>query len=143
MGIKQQLDEWERRRKQGMRLLSAGVRPAEVARRVGVTRQSVSRWSRRIAVAGLESPKRFGRPPKLDDAQRDELMKALKAGGKAAGFASELWTLPRIARLIRVRFGVTLSRPSVSRMLRQLGWSVLRASGRASEQRGGDSGLAE
>lgn len=40
MDIEQQL---EQRRKRGMRLLADGVWPAEVARSVGVTRQSVLR----------------------------------------------------------------------------------------------------
>lgn len=51
----------------------------------------------------------------------------------AAGFASELWPLPRIAILIKERFGVELSEPSVWRMLQQLGWSVQRPAGRVRE----------
>lgn len=43
MAIEEKLEELEQRRKQGMRLLAAGVWPAEVARRVGVSRQSVLR----------------------------------------------------------------------------------------------------
>src|SRR6185437_1585000 len=46
MGIEQQLKELEKRRKRGMRLLAEGLWPAEVARRVGVTRQSVLRWTK-------------------------------------------------------------------------------------------------
>jgi len=137
MDIEDHLVELERRRKQGMRLLANGVWPAEVARRVGVSRQSVLRWSKRHAQGGMESlgrPKRFGRPPKLDEAQRAELIKALKVGALAAGFASELWTLPRIAKLIKERFEIALSQPSVWRMLQQLGWSVQRPTGRARQR---------
>src|ERR1700690_3663607 len=103
MGIEQQLKELERRRKRGMRLLANGLWPAEVARRVGVTRQSVLRWIELHEQGGLEAlkrPKRFGRPPKLNEAPHAELIQALKAGAVAASFASELWTLPRIALLI-------------------------------------------
>jgi transposase len=134
MDIEDRLVELERRRKQGMRLLAGGARPAEVARRVGVSRQSVLRWSKRHAergMAGLDRPKRFGRPPKLDEGQRAELIKALKAGALAAGFASELWTLPRIAELIKGRFEVELSQSAVWRMLQQLGRSVQRPTGQA------------
>lgn len=137
MAIEQQLEELEQRRKQGMRLLAAGVWPAEVARRLGVTRQSVLRWTKLHAqggMAALRRPKRFGRPPKLDDAQRAELVKALKAGALAAGFATELWTLPRIGTVIKERFGVELSEPSVWRMLQQLGWSVQRPTGQARQR---------
>jgi transposase len=69
MGIEEQLEELERQRKQGVRLLAAGVWPAEVARRVGVTRQSVLRWTKLHSkgwMTALERPRRFGRPPKLD-----------------------------------------------------------------------------
>lgn len=137
MGIEQQLKELERRRKRGMRLLAEGLWPAEVARRVGVTRQSVLRWTKLTeqgGVAALKRPERFGRPPKLNDAQRAELIKTLKGGALAAGFSSELWTLPRIASMINDRFKVELSQPSVWRMLRQLGWSVQRPTGRARER---------
>ena len=54
MGIEQQLKELEKRRKRGMRLLAEGLWPAEVARRVGVTRQSVLRWTK-LAERGGES----------------------------------------------------------------------------------------
>lgn len=128
MAIAEKLEELEQRRKQGMRLLAASVWPTEVARRVGVSRQSVLRWTKLDAqggMAALRRPKRFGRPPKLDDAQRGKLIKALKAGALAAGFLTELLTLARIGTLIKERFGVELSEPSVWRVL-QLGWSVQR-----------------
>jgi|APFre7841882724_1041349.scaffolds.fasta_scaffold02699_3 transposase len=43
MDNEQRLKELERRRRRGGRLLAAGVAQAEVARRVGVTRATVSR----------------------------------------------------------------------------------------------------
>lgn len=138
MGIEQRLKDLEKRRKRGMRLLAEGLGPAEVARRVGVTRQSVLRWTKLTEQGGAEAlkrPERFGRPPKLDDAQRAELIKTLKGGALAAGFANELWTLPRIASMIKERFGVEFSQPSVWRILQQLGWwSVQRRAGRARQR---------
>ena len=55
----------------------------------------------------------------------------LKAGSLAAGFATELWTLPRIARLIAERFSVSMVPSSV---WRRLGWSVQRPAGHARER---------
>ena len=66
--------------------------------------------------------------------QRGELIKALKAGALAAGFPTELWTLPRIGALIKERFDVELSEPSVWRVLQQLGWSVQRPTGQARQR---------
>jgi transposase len=76
-------------------------------------------------------PKRFGRPRRLTDAQCAQLIEQLKAGALSAGFGTELWTLPRIRTVIMQRFAVTLTEPSVWRLLRGLGWSVQRPSGQA------------
>ena len=53
----------------------------------------------------------------------------LKAGSLAAVFATELWTLPRIARLIEEKFAVLMVPSSVWRLLGRLRWSVQRPSG--------------
>jgi len=137
MDNEQRLKALERRRRRGARLLAAGVKPAEVARRVEVSRQSVSRWEKAIEEGGAEAlrrPRRFGRPPRLSDAQRAQLVRELKAGALAAGFPTELWTLPRIGELIERRFAVRLAQSSVWRLLRELGWSVQRPSGQARER---------
>src|SRR5271165_4295940 len=83
MGIEQQLKELEKRRMRGMRLSAEGLWPAEVARGVGVTRQSMPRWTKLTKQGGIEAlerPERFGRPPKLDEAQRAEMIKTFKGG---------------------------------------------------------------
>ena len=129
MEHEQRLIELERRRRRGARLLAAGVAQAEVARRVGVTRTSVSRWEKRRPEGGheaLKRPKRFGRPRKLSDAQCEELIERLKSGAIAAGFGTELWTLPRIRTLIEQRFAVKLTEPSVWRLLHAICWSARR-----------------
>jgi len=137
MNNKKRLKELERRRKRAARLLAAGKTQAEVARRLGVSRQSVLRWDRvrqDKGAEGLRRPARFGRPRKLNDAQRQELATALKQGALAAGFATELWTLPRIGVLIKDRFGVSLAESSVWRLLGELGWSVQRPAGQARQR---------
>jgi transposase len=137
MTNEQRLIELERRRRRGARLLGAGVAQAEVARRVGVTRTSVSRWEKLRQEGGPEAlrrPKRFGRPRRLSDAQCEELIERLKSGALAAGFGTELWTLPRIRTLIEQRFAVKVTEPSVWRLLRALGWSVQRPSGQARQR---------
>ena len=87
----------------------------------------------RARAAAQKRPKRFGRPPKLDDVQRGELITVLKAGALAADFPTEL-TLPRIGTVIKERFGVELSEPSIWRVLQQLGWSVQRPTGQARQR---------
>jgi len=48
MGKIDELKEMKRRRVKGARLLQNGERPAQVARELGVLRQSVMRWGRRL-----------------------------------------------------------------------------------------------
>lgn len=137
MDNEQRLIGLERRRRRAARLLAGGVAQAEVARRVGVTRTTVSRWEAVRQGGGIEAlrrPKRFGRPRRLSDAQCAELMTVLKAGALAAGFGTELWTLPRMRTLIAQRFSVSLTEPSVWRLLRALGWSVQRPTGQARQR---------
>src|SRR5450755_1176213 len=100
----------QRRRLRAGRLLQRGVAQAEVARRLSVTRTTVSEWNAQLQAGGLEALKRRprGRPSGLEDAQRRDLMQALKAGALAEGFATDLWTLPRVEQLIELdltRFG--------------------------------------
>lgn len=133
----QKLKEMERRRRRGARLLAAGEAQAEVARRVGVSRQTVMRWDRVRKEGGVEALRRaqhFGRPERLTAEQRQELMRLLKDGAIAAGFSTELWTLPRIAHLIEQKFAVLLVPSSVWRLLGRLGWSVQRPTGQARER---------
>jgi len=127
----------ERRRLRGARLLAAGESQAEVARRVGVSRQTVMRWDRAREQGGVEAlrrPSRFGRPERLSVEQRAELVRILAAGALAAGFGTELWTVPRIRELIEERFGVAMVSTSVWRLLGRLGWSVQRPAGQARER---------
>jgi transposase len=75
-----------------------------------------------------------GRPSGLDDVQRRELMRALTAGALAEGFATDLWTLPRVGELIKRRFTRSYSESQVWRILVSLGFSCQRPSGRALER---------
>jgi transposase len=123
----------EQRRLKAAKLLREGIAQAEVARRVGTSRQSVSRWAARLDRAGATAlkRKRLGRPAQLSDVQRKDLTRALIAGAMAQGFATELWTLPRVAKLIQRRFGVQFSNAHVWRLLKGLGFSSQRPAKRA------------
>src|SRR5688572_3525551 len=127
--------ELQRRRLRGGRLLLRGETQAEVARRVGVTRTTVSDWNESLAEGGLEALKRRprGRPAGLDAAQRRELLKALTTGALAEGLPTELWTLARVGRLIERRFGRRYSESQVWRILVSLGFSCQRPSSKALE----------
>lgn len=116
MDNEQRLRELERRRLRAAWLLNTGAHPAEVARQVGASRQSVMRWERVLNEHGIEALERNespGRPRRLSPKQIKELGVLLKAGSLAAGYATELWALPRIGALIQKHFDMKLSQTSV------------------------------
>lgn len=119
-------------------LFRRGRRPAEVARELGVSIQSASEWYRRWSVGGkraLRAAGRAGRLPRLDAEQLARVEQALLAGPRANGFATELWTLPRVAEVIERVTGVRYHPGHVWRILRQqLGWTRQRPARRAVER---------
>jgi transposase len=75
-----------------------------------------------------------GPQPRLGPQQWAELESELLRGPLAQGYASDLWTLERIASLIRKLFGVRYHPAHVFRLLRGLGWSCQRPELRAKER---------
>ena len=128
-GVRRDFEALERRRLQAAQLLGRGLSQAEVARRVGVHRQSVSRWAKQLAEGGKASLKkagRAGRKPRLSPADLRRVERGLKRGPEALGYATGLWTARRVARLIEQECGVCYHPGHVWRILRDLGWSVQR-----------------
>ena len=118
-------------------LLRQGVSQSEVARRMGVHRQSVIRWARQLAQSGrtgLRKAGRAGRKPRLSAAQLKQIEQALKRGPETLGYASGLWTTGRVRELIKHQCGVRYHEAHVWRILRRLGWSCQRPTGRALER---------
>ena len=129
---KRDFKEMETRRRRGMRMLARGVVQAEVARSCEVSRQTVSRWAQMVADKVQAWRRRpLGRPAAMSAAERAKLSKMLVAGALANGFPTELWTLPRVAKLIARRFGVQYSTGHIWYLLRGLGFSCQRPAKRA------------
>jgi transposase len=138
-GNTRNFDELERRRMQAASLLHRGLSQAEVARRVKVSRESVRRWSNQIHKHGgkqaLKKAGRAGRKPRLGPTELHQLETILRAGPEESGFPSGLWTLDRIAHVIRQQFEVDYHAAHVWWILRKkLGWSCQRPVGRARER---------
>lgn len=130
-------DALERRRLKAMRLLGQGTKPAEIARQLGVSRQSVHRWQQTLNQTGREGLRRAryaGRPPKLTAPDFQRLQRALRTGPKAHGYATGCWTLARVAQLIETQFKVRYTKPRVWQILRALGWSCQRSTRQARER---------
>lgn len=118
-------------------LVNGTLWPAEIARLLGVSRQSVSRWGktlRREGQRGLLRRPHTGRPPKLGSREWRRLERVLARGAAASGFDTERWTLRRIAVVVRRRLGVRYHFRSLGRVLRAHGWSPQRPPTRAAER---------
>lgn len=127
-------EQLQKRREYAIELLKGGQSPGAVARAVGANRSSVWRWHRcfeEAGQAGLSAKAIAGRPPLLETDQRQRLIEILLAGPVAAGYRTELWTLNRITKLIKQKFGVAYHPGHVWRVLGQLGWSCQKPERRA------------
>lgn len=136
-GVKRDFEALESRRLQAAKLLEKGLSQAEVAREVGVHRQSVSRWAKQLTEAGragLKKAGRAGRKPRLSRADLRRIERALKRGPEVLGYATSLWTTQRVQKLIEQECGVSFHPAHVWRILQQLGWSCQRPTGRALER---------
>jgi len=119
------------------KLLAEGIKPSEVARRVGCTPASVTRWKEVISTRGVEGLKAKphpGRRPRLSLGQKKNLESILLKGAVANGYRTELWTCRRVAEVIENHFGVTYHPDHVWRLLQGLGWSCQRPQRRARER---------
>ncbi|MBI5853772.1 MAG: IS630 family transposase [Nitrospirae bacterium] len=124
----------ERRRRQAIRLLRAGKNLSAVARAVSASVSSVFRWDqayRNKGLKGLRPHPTPGRPPRLSVSQKKRLTTVLVKGPLAAGYRTDLWTLQRVAQMIRKQFGVAYHPCHVWKLLTRLGWSCQKPERRA------------
>jgi transposase len=131
------LSALEQRRRSAAELLRKGWTQAEVARHLGVSEMSVSRWAKTLkeeGLRGLHSAGRTGRLPRLGQKDRRRLRRILLDGAEAHGYAVGLWTLPRVAEVIERECGVEYHPGHVWRILKDLGWSCQRPRGKALER---------
>jgi transposase len=130
-------DAQEQTRLRAAGLFARQVPQAEIAHQLGVDRKNVSRWYRRWQQGGedaLRSRGAPGRTPRVSPTQLAEVEQVLLAGARASGFATDLWTLARVAQVIERLTGVAHHPGHVWRLLRVLGWSVQRPARRAAER---------
>lgn len=129
--------QMEQRRLKAARLFEKGLGASEVARKLGVKRQSAHAWKMAWEQGGrtsLRSSGAAGRKPRLSALQKQEVVEALLDGPQKSGYATEVWTLPRVRALIRKRTGESYHESHVSRLLHSLGFSCQRPERRAIER---------
>jgi len=118
--------ELEQRRRRAIALKKQGYGPTQIARALNTSPQSVCRWLaayRRGGAAALSAIPPPGRPSKLNARRRRALVQCLLKGARAFGFATDLWTCPRIAQLIEQRYGVRYHVDAIPRVMASLHFS--------------------
>jgi transposase len=145
MSPKRDFAELEARRLAGARMLKRKVSQAEVARRLGVSRQTASDWARQLAQAngaiGKLKAKPLGRPQHLDQWQCQALRHWLIGGAQAAGFPTDLWTLKRVRLLVEREFGIGYSKAGAWDLLRRLDFTPQKPERRARQR--DEDGIAQ
>ena len=66
--------------------------------------------------------------------QQDALLAMLSKGAEAFGFHGQVWTGPRVARLLKQHFGVSYHPKYIPRLLKALGWSRQKPKKKATQQ---------
>lgn len=116
--------EWRRLR--ALQLKEQGWFQRHIAKALGVSEDTVSRWMIRASAGGPEtllahpSP---GHPPKLSSAQKGLIPEFLWHGPESYGFRGAVWTCARISRVIEEEFGIRYHKDHVGRLLKELGWT--------------------
>ena len=129
---------FEHIRMQAGALFAAGHTQAQVARKLGVARQNVSRWHAQWQAGGLQALRSAGPTgyaPRLSDQQLAAIDQALHQGARAHGFDTDHWTLDRVATVIQQLTGVAYHRGHVWKLLRhRLHYRLQRPARRAIER---------
>jgi transposase len=136
-GVKRDFAALEDRRLEAIRLLDQGLNQSEVARRLKVSHQTVSRWQRtsnQFGADALRKAGRAGRKPELTAGQIIQLGELLRQGPEQLGYRTPLWTIARVADLIQKEFKVSYHPGHVWKLLRGMRWSCQRPEGRARER---------
>jgi len=111
---------------QALHLSKQGWQHSDIAAALDVTPGAVSQWLTAARKGGpdvLRAQPRPGRPTRLTPEQKRLIPDFLGHGAEAYGFRGEVWTCPRIAKVLRQEFRVSYSRSQVSRLMKELQWT--------------------
>jgi len=130
-------EELERRRRQAVNAVKAGVPQRTVAQTLGVDPNSVWRWMEmeRKSFEALAAIPHPGRKREMSAAQERQLAALLQKGARAQGWRDDLWTASRVTAVIRKHLKIEYHVEHVRHILKErLGWSSQRPEQKARER---------
>jgi transposase len=133
--VPQQLDY---RRLQAINRLEEGESYRTVADELGVSLNSIVLWARAYREQGWDGllPRPIpGRAPGLSHAPKAKLEQILLRGALKAGYATDLWTLKRVAEVIEKHFHIRYHPCHVWKILRAMAWSCQKPERRALQRK--------
>ncbi len=138
MGKKKSKSWKEERRKRAWALYQIGWKQKDISEALGVTKGAVSQWIKAGKEGGetaLKERPKSGAPRRLSTEERQRIPNLLERGAESFGFRGDLWTCPRVAKVIEREFGVRYHPAHVSRILKELGWTPQKLIRRAKQRR--------
>lgn len=127
----------EQRRLRAYALKQQGWRQNDIASALGVSKGAVSQWltrADRFGQSALQASPHPGRPPELMVDQKYLLPDLLSHGAEAYGFRGDVWTCPRIGKVIEWEWGIVYHKSHVARLLKDLNWTPQMPLERASQR---------
>ncbi len=126
----------EYRRRLAIERIHDGYSAQEVADFLGVDPGSVRRWlaAYRRGSDALAARPVLGRPPKLTGTQEKIVRRWLASNPTEHGFATELWTAPRLAGLIEQEWGIRFHPNYLASWLRRRGFTPQKPRRKARER---------
>lgn len=118
--------EREKARLKAGTLFKKGVSQAEVARRFKATPAAVNYWHRawkKRGLKGLKSKGHSGFASKLTVKKRLRFKRAILEGPLKHGYPTDLWTLPRLAAVLKKSAGISFSHVWTWHIVRSLGFT--------------------
>jgi len=129
--------QWREVKEQACSRFANGEPLDDIASILHVSYEAVRVWRHKWEQGGVEAAcaqAPLGAKPRLSPQQLVALGDALLLGPAPWGYQTELWTLERIAALIRQLFGVSYHPSHVFRVLRAMGWSCQKPTRQAKER---------
>jgi transposase len=117
------------RRAQGLLWLDQGEHPIAIAYRLGVTREAVYSWARRLRregdrplAQGLREQPRTGRPRDKRQAMQDLVQQVMDIPPSKHGYRAEGWTANLLRHHLKATQGIEVSDATVRRGLKGMGY---------------------